>query len=402
MTNHLFSALLPADRAQARVCLIRRDGRTLTYDDVRRLSARYAAALAACGVKPGDRVAVQVEKSPEALFVYLGALRAGAVFLPLNTAYTAAEIDYFVADAEPSLVVADPKRRDEMAEVGARHGVTRVETLAADGSGSLKDLAAGADESFADIARAPDDLAAILYTSGTTGRSKGAMLTHENLRSNAEALIDAWQFTQDDVLIHALPIFHTHGLFVACNVTLMAGAAMIVLPRFDAEDVLGLLPRASVFMGVPTFYTRLLALPGLNRAAAAGMRLFISGSAPLLAETHRQFLERTGQAVLERYGMTETGMNTSNPYDGERIAGSVGLPLPGVEMRVSEPESGAPLPAGEIGMLELRGPNVFGGYWRMPGRPKRNSAPTVFSSPATSGGSTSAAMSGSSAAARTW
>ena len=370
MTNCLFSALLPADRAPDRVCLTRQDGCTLNYGDVRDLSARYAAALAACDVKPGDRVAVQVEKSPEALFVYLGALRAGAVFLPLNTAYTAAEVDYFVADAEPSLVVADPKRRAEMAEVGARHGVARVETLAADGSGSLKDLAAGADESFADIARAPGDLAAILYTSGTTGRSKGAMLTHENLRSNAEALIDAWQFTQDDVLIHALPIFHTHGLFVACNVTLMAGAAMIALPRFDAEDVLGLLPRASVFMGVPTFYTRLLALPGLNRAAAAGMRLFISGSAPLLAETHRQFLERTGHAVLERYGMTETGMNTSNPYDGARIAGSVGLPLPGVEMRVSEPESGAPLAAGEIGMLELRGPNVFGGYWRMPGKTK--------------------------------
>ena len=272
MSNHLCSALLPPTHPPDRRCLLLPDGRELSYDAVRRLSARYAAALAACGVKPGDRVAVQVEKSAEALFLYLGAVRAGAVFLPLNTAYTLSEIDYFAGDAKPALLVVDPKRRGDVAELAARHGVGRVETLAAEGSGSLADLAAGQSESWIDVARGPDDLAAILYTSGTTGRSKGAMLTHENLRSNAEALVATWRFTADDVLVHALPIFHTHGLFVATNVSLMSGAAMILLPKFDAGEVLSLIPKASVLMGVPTFYTRLLDQPALTREATAGMR----------------------------------------------------------------------------------------------------------------------------------
>jgi malonyl-CoA/methylmalonyl-CoA synthetase len=378
VSNHLFSALLPPSRPSDRVCLVRPDRSDLTYDAVRRASAQYAAALSACGVEPGDRVAVQVEKSAEALFLYLGCLRAGAVFLPLNTAYTLSEVDYFVGDARPSLIVVDPSRWDGMAAIAAQRGTRRVETLAADGSGSLAKIAASQSDGWMDVERGPGDLAAILYTSGTTGRSKGAMLTHENLRSNAEALVATWRFTADDVLIHALPIFHTHGLFVATNVTLMAGAAMILLPRFDPGEVIGQMRRASVLMGVPTFYTRLLDRPELTRDAAAGMRLFISGSAPLLEVTHRQFRERTGHAILERYGMTETGMNTSNPYDGERIPGSVGFPLPGAELRVTEPESGRPLPVGEIGMMEVRGPNVFAGYWEMPERTAAEFRPDGF------------------------
>jgi malonyl-CoA/methylmalonyl-CoA synthetase len=348
----------------------RAGGRTLTYGDVRCLSAQYAGALAVCGVKPGDRVAAQVEKSPEAIFLYLGAVRAGAVFLPLNTAYTLSEVDYFVGDARPSLLVADPARREGLDDIAKRHGARGIETLAADGSGSLVDLAARQPDAWSDVPRGADDLAAILYTSGTTGRSKGAMLTHGNLRSNAEALVETWRFTADDVLIHALPIFHTHGLFVATNVSLMSGGSMIFLPKFEAGEVLRLMPGATAFMGVPTFYTRLLDHPGLTREATAGMRLFVSGSAPLLAETHRKFGELTGHAILERYGMTETGMNTSNPYDGDRIPGAVGFPLPGVEMRVSDPESGRALVTDEVGVLEVRGPNVFKGYWEMPEKTK--------------------------------
>ena len=243
---------------------------------------------------------------------------------------------------------------------------TRIETLGEDERGSLAARALSADSRWVDVDRGPSDLAAILYTSGTTGRSKGAMLTHENLRSNAAALVDIWRFSPADVLIHALPIFHTHGLFVATNVALMAGASMIFLPKFSADEVLYWMPKATVLMGVPTFYTRLLDEARLSRDAAAGMRLFISGSAPLLAETHVAFRERTGHAILERYGMTETGMNTSNPYDGDRLPGSVGFPLPGIEVRITEPELGRPLAANEIGMIEVRGPNVFAGYWRMP------------------------------------
>jgi malonyl-CoA/methylmalonyl-CoA synthetase len=263
-------------------------------------------------------------------------------------------------------LVTDPARRDGLTGISTAHGIRHVETLAADGSGSLASRAAKRPDDWTDVDRGPDDLAAILYTSGTTGRSKGATLTHKNLRSNAEALVAAWRFSADDVLLHALPIFHTHGLFVATNVSLVAGATMLLLPRFDPKEVLTLLPQATVLMGVPTFYTRLLDQPELTREAGARMRLFISGSAPLLAETHRAFHERTGHAILERYGMTETSMNTSNPYEGDRVPGSVGFPLPGVEVRVTEPDSGKPLREGETGMLEIRGPNVFAGYWEMP------------------------------------
>ena len=362
MTNHLHDALLGARAGSDRAFLIAADGTETSYAAIERQSARLANALVAAGVAPGDRVAMQVEKSATALTLYLAAVRAGAVFLPLNTAYTADEIGYFLNDARPALVVCDPAREAATRALG---GAGQVMTLAADGlSGSLVDAARAEPETHAPVPRGPDDLAAILYTSGTTGRSKGAMLSHANLLSNARTLCDYWRVTSDDVLLHALPIFHTHGLFVATNTLMLAGGAMIFLPRFDAAEAVALMPRATLMMGVPTFYTRLLDRADFTRDAAAGMRLFISGSAPLLAETHRAFEARTGHRILERYGMTETNMNTSNPYDGERRAGTVGFPLPGVELRIMG-EHG-PLPDGEIGMIEVRGPNVFQGYWQMP------------------------------------
>jgi malonyl-CoA/methylmalonyl-CoA synthetase len=321
----------------------------------------------------GDRVAVQIEKSPAGFALYLAALQAGAVFLPLNTGYTPTEFAYFIDDAEPSLVVCDPASLEDLRKVASG----RLETMDADGKGSLADMADGRPSTFLTVARRGEDLAAILYTSGTTGRSKGAMLSHDNLRANAETLRQCWRFTSDDVLIHALPTYHAHGLFVAGNVTLLAGAAMHFRPRFDADEIVRLMPRSSVMMGVPTFYTRLLKHDGLA-AACRGMRLFVSGSAPLLPETHREWRERTGHAILERYGMTETNMLTSNPYDGERVAGSVGPALPGVEVRVADPKSGALLPAGEVGVLEVKGPNVFKGYWRMPEKTKAEFRPDGF------------------------
>jgi malonyl-CoA/methylmalonyl-CoA synthetase len=372
MSENLFESFrrsFPADPA-ARPFLERPDGSTLSYADLLDLSGRMANVLVGLGVKPGDRVAAQVEKSAEALMVYLAALRAGAVYLPLNTAYTAGELRYFLGDAEPALFVCRPELAEPMRALAGEVGVPRVETLGEERDGSLVEKARAAAPEFADVPRGTDDLAAFLYTSGTTGRSKGAMLSHGNLASNAAALRDSWRFTAEDRLLHALPIFHTHGLFVATNVTLMTGSSMILLPRFDAGETIRLLPKATVMMGVPTFYTRLLSRPDFTRDLVAHMRLFVSGSAPLSAETHREFQDRTGHAILERYGMTETNMNTSNPYDGERIPGSVGFPLPGVEVRVADPDSGRELPQGEIGMIEIRGPNVFKGYWRMPEKTK--------------------------------
>lgn len=361
----LVRANLPADPA-AKTVIETGEGTRYSYADLVARSGAYAAALVGLGVGPGDRVAVQVEKSAEVVFLYLGAVRAGAVFLPLNTAYTAAEVAYFLADAEPALFVCDPARRESLEPVATAAGVGRVTTLDASGRGAIAEAADAADPDFADVARDPDDLAAILYTSGTTGRSKGAMLTHANLASNAVTLAQTWRFDADDVLIHALPVFHTHGLFVATNVVLASGAGMIFLSKFDAKQILALMPRATTMMGVPTFYTRLLKEPGLTPEATAAIRLFVSGSAPLLAETHRDWQARTGHAILERYGMTETNMNTSNPYEGDRIAGTVGLPLDGVAVRVVDPETGAHLPADAVGMIEVKGPNVFKGYWRMP------------------------------------
>ena len=370
MSNHLFDLIRSHSPGAEKRCIETADGTIITYGDMERRSGRYADALVRLGVGPGDRVAVQVEKSVEVIFLYLGCVRAGAVFLPLNTAYTPAEIAYFLGDAEPRVFVCDPGRMAALAPIAAKAGVTHTMTLGADGRGTMAEAAAGASETFSDVARGPDDLAAILYTSGTTGRSKGAMLSHDNLASNALTLVDYWRFTRDDVLIHALPVFHTHGLFVATNVTLMTGSSMILLPRFDAGEIIRLLPEATVMMGVPTFYTRLLARPDFTRELVGHVRLFVSGSAPLSAETHKEFEARTGHAILERYGMTETNMNTSNPYEGERVAGTVGFPLPGVELRITDPDTGKELPQGEVGMIEIRGPNVFKGYWRMPEKTK--------------------------------
>ncbi len=382
MTNHFFELIRTRMPDQDRDFIVPAGGAgerpRLSYGDILTLSGRMANLLVARGIQPGDRVAVQVEKSPEAIVLYLACLRAGAAYLPLNMAYTLAELSYFIGDAEPRLMVCAPGQAAAIEALARDKGVGAVETLGERGDGSLIEATAGQAAAFADVDRGPNDLAAILYTSGTTGRSKGAMLTHRNLASNALTLIEAWHFTADDVLIHALPIFHTHGLFVATNVILLAGASMLFLPRFDAEEILRLLPRATTMMGVPTFYVRLLQHPELDRAATAHMRLFISGSAPLLVETHESWQARTGHRILERYGMTETNMNSSNPYDGERRAGTVGFPLPGVDIRVTDPDSGRPLPQGEIGMIEIRGPNVFGGYWRMPEKTAAEIRPDGF------------------------
>lgn len=365
MKDNLFQRFKGAAPDSARMLIQPPDGTALSYADCFAKAAQFAHVLTRHGVKPGDRVAVQVEKSPNAVCLYLACLRAGAVYLPLNTGYTPSELAYFVGDAEPRLFVCAAK---DLERISAALPGMNLLTLDDKGcSGSLIDEAKGQPVDYADADVGPSDLASILYTSGTTGRSKGAMLTHGNLCSNAASLKDVWHFTQDDVLLHALPIFHIHGLFVAINVTLISGASMILLPKFDLDAIFRGLPMASVMMGVPTFYTRLLGDSRLGPEITRTIRLFISGSAPLLAETHREWRSRTGHAILERYGMTETNMNTSNPYDGPRVPGSVGRPLPGVELRIAS-KDGMVLPQGEIGLIEVRGPNVFKGYWRMPER----------------------------------
>src|SRR6202051_5355145 len=365
MNANLFSRLFDGLDDATRLAIETTDGQRISYGDLTSRAGQMANLLVERGVKPGDRVAAQTEKSVPGLVLYLAAVRAGAVYLPLNTAYTLNELEYFITDAEPSLVVCDPAKAEGIGAIAAKVGA-RVLTLGADGKGSLTDAAAKASAAFTTVARADDDLAAILYTSGTTGRSKGAMLTHDNLASNSLTLVDYWGFTDKNFLTPRRPIYHTPGLFVASNVTLFARASMIFLPKFDPELIIKLMARATVLMGVPTFYTRLLQSPALNRESTKHMRLFISGSAPLLADTHREWAARTGHAVLERYGMTETNMNTSNPYDGERVAGAVGHPLPGVSVRVTDPETGKELARESVGMIEVRGPNVFKGYWRMP------------------------------------
>ena len=365
-SNDLYSQLSRNWSNPHKTFLTTKDGKTWTYADIEAGSARMANALVSAGVEPGDRVAVQTDKSPEAILLYLGCLRAGAVYLPLNTAYTLSELEYFFTDAEPAMVVVRPAKYEEIAPLTQRLGIKHCVTLGTDATGTLIDMTNGQSEVFAGVPRSAQDIAAILYTSGTTGRSKGAMLTHGNLASNAQALTQYWEFTEDDVLIHALPIFHVHGLFTATNVILNANASMIFLPKFVADDIFEVLPKASAMMGVPTFYVRLIQDERLTPKATEHMRLFVSGSAPLLAETHRAFTAKTGHKILERYGMTETGMNTSNPYDGERVPGAVGFPLPGVLLRITDAETGAELPQGDIGMIEVKGPNVFKGYWRMP------------------------------------
>ncbi|HEX4742307.1 MAG TPA: malonyl-CoA synthase [Caulobacteraceae bacterium] len=361
MSNHLFDALFA--EAPPDAVAIRHGEGVLTYGELELETARWAQALESLNVQVGDRVAAQVEKSLEGLILYLATVRIGAVYLPLNPAYTLAELSYFIGDAEPALVVCDLALVPRVEEIA---GSAEVVGLDRQGRGELYDLAQTNLLGGPPAPRAPEDLAAICYTSGTTGRSKGAMLTHRALESNASTLKDLWRFTEADVLIHALPTYHVHGLFVAMHTAMMAGASIILQSNFDPAAVIAAMPAATSLMGVPTHYTRLLTHPGLTREATAGMRLFISGSAPLLAQTHHAWREKTGHPILERYGMTETGMNTSNPYDGERRAGTVGFPLPGVELRVVSERTGEALAPGEIGGIEIRGPNVCAGYWRNP------------------------------------
>lgn len=364
MSGNLFNTIEAGVLDTDALFLLSPQGASISYGKMIALSGQYANALAELGVAKGERVAVQTGKQSECLWLYLACLRIGAVYLPLNSAYTAAEISYFVGDAEPTLFVSDTDRLDEVRKALAP-ALNIVAISGSDGN-SLAERATRMSEHFETVALSSGDLAAILYTSGTTGRSKGAMITHENLRSNALALVDIWRFDQSDRLLHALPIYHTHGLFVATNTILLAGASMLFLPKFDLDVVLECLPKATAMMGVPTFYSRLLGRQDFTRDVAKNMRLFISGSAPLSAEVHRAFTARTGKAILERYGMTETNMITSNPYEGTRKPGAVGFPLPGITARIADPLSGKVLERGEIGVIELKGPNVFRGYWQLP------------------------------------
>jgi malonyl-CoA/methylmalonyl-CoA synthetase len=357
----------PADRSACAIESFDRAGqpRYHSWSDIDRATGRLANLLRCLKLPAGARVAVQVEKSPEALLLYLATLRAGYVYLPLNSAYQAAELEHFIADAEPSVVVCAPGARERIEPLARARGVAHVYTLGEHQEGTLLPAAAGQPDRCVTVRRDATDLAAILYTSGTTGRSKGAMLSHGNLAANAQVLHRYWRWRAGDVLLHALPIFHVHGLFVASHGALLSGSKTIWLSRFDAAEVVRHLPRATVFMGVPTMYVRLLDHAAFDARCAAGVRLFISGSAPLLPDTFRQFEARTGQRILERYGMSETVMLTSNPYDGNRVPGTVGLPLPGVSVRVTS-SSGEACGVDEIGGIEVRGPNVFSGYWRMP------------------------------------
>ncbi|WP_430475504.1 malonate--CoA ligase [Thalassospira lucentensis] len=366
MTNSLFMRIrsrFPADLSS--VLIETPTGKTYSYGDADTYSAKIAGLLTERGAKKGDRVAVQVDKSPEALFLYLGCIRAGLVYLPLNTAYQAGELAYFMGNASPVIFVCQPHRAEEVKAIADAQGVKHVLTLGMEADGSLIDDMAPQAEDFPAVECADDDLAAILYTSGTTGKPKGAMMTQMNLWSNASTLEKLWGFERNDTLLHALPIFHTHGLFIACHCVMLSGSKMFFLPKFDRDQVMALLPRSTVMMGVPTFYVRLLSGGDFTADVSANMRLFISGSAPLLPETFTAFVQRTGKTLLERYGMTEMGMATSNPLDDERIVHTVGPALPDVDVRVCD-EEGNVLGTDEIGVLEARGPNVFAGYWQMP------------------------------------
>ena len=369
MNNPLYDNLFGVHSENDDPFLYLLDGRIITYRQFLVASRRIANSLVEKSLKPGDCVAIQVEKSPEMLNIYAACAQAGLVFLPLNPSYTVDELMYFIENSEARLIICDEKNKDDLTPIAQKFDVI-IETLNSNSTGSIIDKAASSPEDFETVARSKDDLAALLYTSGTTGKSKGAMLTQTNLLSNGNALMTEWQFTNNDVLLHALPLFHTHGLFVATNVILSAGGSLMFLPKFDLDDIIKNLPKSSAMMGVPTFYTRLLSDNRFNRQLVKHMRLFVSGSAPLLTETHIQFEKLTGHRILERYGMTETNMNTSNPYDGERRAGTVGLPLPGVELKITSPETGKEISVGEIGQIEVRGPNVFRGYWKMPEKTK--------------------------------
>ena len=375
MTN-IYRRFESTFRSHADKVLIECGARLVTGRELEDAAARYAAALHDAGLNAGDRLAVQVEKSLENVFVYLGCLRLGAIYMPHNAAYQPAEISYFLGDATPTVMVAAPERRASLAAIASAAGVATLLTLGASGDGTLAEGAAKA-QPFADVRDCEDDdLAVICYTSGTTGRSKGAMITHDNLISNATTLVGLWEFTDKDVLLHALPLYHIHGLFVALHCAFFSGAKILLLPKFDGQ-VVDALAKSTVMMGVPTFYTRLLADARLDRDRVKTVRLFISGSAPLLPDTFAEFEARTGHRILERYGMTETQMISSNPLHGDRHPGTVGLPLPGVEVRIAD-EHGLAVPIDEIGVIEVRGPNVCKGYWQMPAKTEAEIRPDGF------------------------
>lgn len=345
------------------------EARYYSWRDLERGTAKIANLLASLNLPAGSRIATQVEKSPEALMLYLATVRAGFVYLPLNTAYRAEEMRYFIDNASPAVVVCSPQNFGWLSQIAFRADTTHLFTLdePRDGrnNGSLLSRAVHHSDTFDTVHRNEDDLAAILYTSGTTGRSKGAMLSHGNLAANIRVLHEVWRWQPGDVLLHALPLFHIHGLFVAAHGALMNGSKMIFLPKFDAGAVIRHLPRCTVFMGVPTYYVRLLNETSFDKTVCRHIRLFVSGSAPLLTETFDDVAARTGHTILERYGMSETAMLTSNPYDGMRKAGTVGPALPGVSVRVVNQE-GRPCAVGDIGDIQVKGPNVFSGYWQMP------------------------------------
>jgi malonyl-CoA/methylmalonyl-CoA synthetase len=370
-----FSKLISAHADKELLCTS--DGRSISYAEIDRQSARIARYLSDLGTAPGDRISVQVEKSPECLCLYLACLRAGFVFHPLNPGYKIRELEYFLNNAEPTFVVCDPANLREISPVARAAGARHAMTMDADGKGTLIDGASNSTAEFATVTRDDNDLAALLYSSGTTGVPKGIMLTHANLLRNTESLVEAWGFTDRDRLMHALPIFHMHGLFVGIGCVMLSGASMRWLPAYNAKDVIQHLPECTVLMGVPTYYTRLLAEKSFTPRIAKSMRLFISGSAPLLEETFVEFEQRTGHRILERYGMTETNMNTANPLVGERKAGTVGPPLPGVEVRIVG-DDGRPVDQGDIGNLQVRGPNVFVGYWKMPDKTAEDIAENGF------------------------
>jgi malonyl-CoA/methylmalonyl-CoA synthetase len=377
MANPLFDSLFAPHIGSALPFLHLPNGKRISYGDFLTQAAQFANVIRDNGLVAGDRLAVQIEKSPEALAVYAACTITGVIFLPLNTAYAPAEVSYFLSDSGARLFLCDPAKHDALRPVAQDAGA-EILTLGAAGDGSFATAAKTMSTQFNVTDRLEDDLAAFLYTSGTTGRSKGAMLTQANLLSNAKALTELWQFTERDTLLHALPIFHTHGLFVATNVTLMAGGAMMFLPKFNVDQMVANMTRCTTMMGVPTFYTRLLDHPEFDQNLTRHMRLFVSGSAPMLSETHSAFQECTGHKVLERYGMTETNMSTSNPFDGDRRAGSVGLPLTGIDLKITDPHSGEHVPQGEIGVIEVRGPNVFKGYWNMPEKTAEELRPDGF------------------------
>jgi len=364
--NKNFYALIES-RATAhaeKICLDCDKGPQVSYGDLIELTGRISRFIRLEGLVPGDRLVVQVPKSPFAVALYLACLRSGVIYIPLNTSYTPDEVSYFLGDATPKLFVCDPANLDSLSGIADQHGAS-ILTLDVDSEGSLSHSIADLDADDETTEMGDDDIAVILYTSGTTGRSKGAMLSHRNLASNALHLIEIWGFTENDVLLHALPIYHVHGLFVALHCALLSTSTMHFLSAFDADRIVHYLPDSTVLMGVPTFYTRLLKHSGFTKEICQSMRLFISGSAPLLTETFEEFEPRTGHRILERYGMTETGMLVSNPLDGERVAGTVGFPLPEVETRIMD-EDNKEVSASGVGILEVRGPNVFKGYWQMP------------------------------------